>query len=469
MSQVKFPEAPLLIVDDEIHFLKSAEILLRSEGINNIELCNDSREVMGRMETGRYSMVLLDLMMPGIRGQELLGRISCEYPDIPVVILTASDDSETVVECMKAGAYDYLVKPVNDSRLLTIIRNGVQLLEMRQEREYFRESLSGKPLKQPELFNSIVTVNEKMHGNFQYAEAIGNTGFPVLITGETGTGKQLMAEIVHKLSGRSGNFVELNVAAEDPALIRDNLFGHEKGGFTSAHRERKGLIETAADGTLFLDEIGDLTLDMQVTLLKLIQDKRYFPIGSDREKLCNARFIFATNCNLEQMKDEGTFRKDLYYRLCSHHIHLPPLRERREDIPHIFEYYIDSYSRELGIETPDYSESLRRAVLNWDFHGNIRELQGMVADAVSRSREGRLSEVPFKKILDAAVEKRSTEVSDAPYEEWGWELDKFPTLKEAEEYLIKEALRRCDSNQTKAAQLLGVSRKTINQKLKVFK
>ncbi len=469
MSRVKFPEAPILIVDDEIHFLKSAEILLRSEGINNIELCNDSREVMGRMEKGSYSMVLLDLMMPGIRGQELLDLLSGEYPDIPVVILTASDDSETVVECMKAGAYDYLVKPVDDSRLLTIIRNGVQLQEMRQERRYLRESLSGKPLKNPSLFDSIVTINEKMHGNFQYAEAISVTGFPVLITGETGTGKQLMAEIVHKLSGRTGAFVELNIAAEDPALIRDNLFGHEKGGFTSAHKERKGLIETASEGTIFLDEIGDLTLDMQVTLLKLIQDKRYFSIGSDREKLCNARFIFATNCDLEKMKDEGTFRKDLYYRLCSHHIHLPPLRDRREDIPYIFEHYINSYSEELQIEPPGYSEDIRKALIKWNFPGNIRELQGMVADAVSRSSNGMLSEIPFEKLVESGVNREQMEVGDTPFEEWGWDMETFPTLKKAEEYLIKEALRRCENNQTRAAEMLGVSRKTINQKLKTFK
>ena len=342
MNKTKYPSLPVLLVDDEEQFLLSASFTLSSAGINNIVECQDSREVIQQLADQDFELIVLDMLMPYVSGSELLPKITQDYADIPVVIITAVTELETAVECMKSGAFDYLVKPVDDERLVTCIQRAIEFREMRNENTLLKQYLLSDRLEHPEAFSAIITQNNTMRSIFQYVEAIAGTSLPVLITGETGSGKELIARAIHDVCGRTGEFVPVNVAGVDDTLFSDTLFGHKRGGFTGADRDRKGLIEQASGGTLFLDEIGDLSLESQVKMLRLLQEGKYYPIGSDMPKLTDARMVVATNKDIDAMQRTGQFRKDLYYRLQAHHIHIPPLRERREDIDLLVEHFLQA-------------------------------------------------------------------------------------------------------------------------------
>jgi len=271
MSMVS-PEYPVLLVDDEEQFLLSAGFTLNSFGITNVVECADSRQVMSLLSDQQFSVIVLDINMPHIGGQELLQTISREYPNNSVIMLTAVNEVQSAVECMKEGALDYLVKPVNDDTLLTSIKRAIEFWRIRNENSLLKKYLLSDELEHPDIFNEIITKNSSMRSRFQYLEAISPTPLPVLITGETGTGKELFAIAIHKLSERRGEFVPVNVAGVDDTLFSDTLFGHKKGSFTGAIKDRRGLIEQAAGGTLFLDEIGDLSVESQVKLLRLLQE-----------------------------------------------------------------------------------------------------------------------------------------------------------------------------------------------------
>jgi len=286
----------------------------------------------------------------------------------------------------------------------------------------------------------------------------------VLVTGETGTGKELLALAIHRLSGRSGEFVPVNVAGLDDTLFSDTLFGHRKGGFTGADRDRPGLIERASGGTLFLDEIGDLAAQSQIKLLRLLQEGRYYPIGSDMQKASDARIVLATNRDIHTMQEKGEFRKDLYFRLRTHHIHLPPLRKRREDIPTLVDHFLSKAAESLGRNKPTPPKELRALLGTCEFPGNIRELEGMVFDAVSRHRSGVLSLDSFKEKLGDGGQGDE----DQPRRQEAKIVfsDSLPSLSEAEETLIDEALRRAQGNQSVAARMLGLSRRALNNRLR---
>ena len=307
-----------------------------------------------------------------------------------------------------------------------------------------------------------------MRSIFQYVEAIAKTILPVLITGETGVGKELIALAIHRLSRRKGEFVPVNVAGVDDNLFSDTLFGHKKGAFTGADRDRKGMIEQASGGTLFLDEIGDLSIQSQVKLLRLLQEGKYYPVGSDVAKLTDARILVATNKDIESMQEAGEFRKDLFYRLQAHHIHVPPLRERKEDISLLVGHFLEKASNELGRKKPTPPQGLFTLLLTYHFPGNIRELEGMVFDALSRHKSGVLS---MKSFSDKVAPKHPSPQESAQEvlvqaERMGVSFaEQLPTLKETEEMLIAEALRRSNGNQTIAAQMLGLTRRALNNRL----
>ncbi|MEJ2493194.1 MAG: sigma 54-interacting transcriptional regulator, partial [Ignavibacteriaceae bacterium] len=275
MAPMNYPGNPILIVDDEEHFLLSAELTLSSNGIKNIETCKDSTNVLEHLDKKRYSLVVLDINMPHLSGLDLLPAITSKYPDIPIIMITAVNDVDSAVFCMKEGALDYVVKPVDDTRLVTSVRRALELTEIRSENEMLKQSLLKTNIENPEIFDDIITNSASIESIFRYIEAISKTRLPVLITGETGTGKELFAQAIHKASGRKGELVTVNVAGVDDNLFSDTLFGHKKGAFTGAEIERKGLIEKAEGGTLFLDEIGDLSIESQVKLLRLLQDGNY--------------------------------------------------------------------------------------------------------------------------------------------------------------------------------------------------
>ncbi|RPI02690.1 MAG: sigma-54-dependent Fis family transcriptional regulator [Calditrichaeota bacterium] len=466
MNRNKYPELPVLLVDDEPDFLNSAEITLAADGITHVVTLSDSRQVEEFLLVNSVSMIALDLNMPFISGRQLLPKIVRNHPGIPVIVITAVNEVDAAVEAMKNGAFDYLLKPVDDSRLLTAVRRSLEMGEVRAENVKLKEYLLSRKLKHPELFASIITMSPMMHAIFQYVEAIARTSLPVLITGETGSGKELIARSIHDLSERRGEFVAENVAGLDDHLFSDTLFGHKRGAFTGADRDRPGLIERASGGTLFLDEIGDLAVETQVKLLRLLQEKQFYPLGSDMPKLSDARIVVATLQNLEELAKNGTFRKDLYYRLQSHHIHLPPLRERKEDIPLLVNHFLEKAAAELIKKIPAFPKELLILLKNYSFPGNIRELEGMIFDALSRHQSGILALEPFREKI--GIKSSQMLPSTQEVELNGFDLvfgDPLPNLKQVEELLIAEALRRADDNQTIAAQLLGLTRRALNNRL----
>lgn len=310
-----------------------------------------------------------------------------------------------------------------------------------------------------------------MHSIFQYAEAISRTPMPVLITGETGVGKELIGKAIHQLSRRTGLFVPIDVAGVDDRLFSDTLFGHRKGAFTGAEQSRKGLIEQAKGGTLFLDEIGDLSMESQIKLLRLLQEGKYYPLGSDTPSLTDARMIVATNREIESLMETGNFRKDLYYRLQTHHIHLPPLRERRDDIPLLVSHFLKKAAKTLDKKTPTPPRELFILLGAYHFPGNIRELEGMVFDAVSRHQKGVLSMESFRDRIGHAHTDTAHQTVEAGQGVKSADSGvifphPLPTLKETEQLLITEALERSKGNQTLAAELVGLSRRALYGRLK---
>jgi DNA-binding NtrC family response regulator len=471
MNPSAVPVNPILFVDDEEHFLLSVELTMSSNGITNIQTCRDSRNVMGLLAQQPYSLVVLDMNMPYVSGAELLPQIAGAYPATPVIIITAINDVESAVQSMKGGAFDYLVKPVDDTRLVSAVRRGLELTEMRNENEMLKQSLLREGTEHPEAFRDIVTRSPSMQALFKYIEAVAGTNLPILITGETGTGKELFAKAIHEVSGRTGDLVPVNVAGVDDDMFSDTLFGHKKGAFTGAGTDRRGLIEKADRGTLFLDEIGDLSIESQVKLLRLLQDGQYYALGSDTAKLSNARIVVATHRDIKTMAADNTFRHDLYFRLQSHHIDIPPLRERKGDLPYLVDRFLTRAAEELGKKKPTVPKELFTLLGTYSFPGNARELEGIIFDAESQHISGILSlESIRRKITENQPDRIVTVANQTALPSEAGDLVVFPgrvpTLKEAEEVVIEEALKRADKNQTIAAELLGISRRALNNRLR---
>ncbi|TNE70359.1 sigma-54-dependent Fis family transcriptional regulator [bacterium] len=461
---MKFPEVPILLVDDETEFLFSAELILKSERITNVQTCSDSRKVKDLMEKHDFSVVLFDMSMPYVSGFELLEYVTERFPHIPVIILTALQDVELAVNSMKLGAFEYILKPIQESALVGSIKRAIEHAEIKNENLRLKEKLLVGGVQHPENFVEIVTTDEKMHSLFSYIEAIAKTHLPVLVQGDTGVGKELFAQAIHKSSERKGELVAVNVAGVDDNMFSDTLFGHVKGAFTGADTNRKGLIEQAQNGTLFLDEIGDLSNESQVKLLRLIQENKYYPVGSDEPKVSNARIIVATHKDLNEMQKSKSFRSDLYYRLQSHKILIPALRERKADLEKLTEFLLEKASNALGKKKPTVPKALYTLLKNYSFPGNIRELEGIIVDAVSRHQGGVLSMDTFREKIDFVGEDVvvSEDVQHNEKVKFG---DVLPTLKEVEEQLIDEALKRSEGNQSIAANLIGLSRRALNNRL----
>ena len=468
MTESTYPHFPVMMVDDEAQAITSFEMTLRSANMNNFIRCHDSRDVMPLLSGQEIEVMLLDLRMPHISGEELLPMITADYPEIPVVVVTGSNDVDTAVKCMQHGAFDYILKPVEKSRLIGGVKRAVELRELQRENQLLKAHVLSDKLEKPEAFSEIITVSTSMRSIFQYIEAIANSPRPVLITGETGVGKELVAKAVHTLSNREGDFVPVNVAGLDDHVFADTLFGHKKGAFTDAREARNGLIERAAGGTLFLDEIGDLSTTSQVKLLRLLQEGEFFPLGSDVAKRSDARILVATNQDLDALQSTGKFRKDLYYRLCDHNIHIPRLRRRREDLPVLVEHFLEKASKTLDKKKPTPPVELITLLSTYHFPGNIRELESMIFDAVSSHTSGKLSMDLFKTHISKKHPISPADPADSPPEK-GTLISfshQLPTLKQIEQLLIDEALKRSNGNQSIAALSLGISRQALNKRLK---
>lgn len=467
----KYPSNPILLVDDEQVFLESCSLLLRSVGLNNLVLCQDSREAIVLLKNQNFEIVLLDINMPFISGREVLKIANHEFPDVPVIILTGVNEIDTAVEFMKNGAFDYMVKPVEESRLTSGVKRALEFRTMKQEYSLLKNYLLTDNLEHPEAFKEIISKNKMMHSIFQYIESIAKTSHPVLITGETGVGKEQIAKALHFLSECEGQFVPTNAAGLDDTVFPDTLFGHNKGAFTSADQHREGLIEQASDGTLFLDEIGDMTSASQIKLLRLLQNGEYYPLGADVPKITNARIVVSTNQDLRALQKEEKFRMDLYFRLRTHQIDIPPLRNRLDDLPLLVEHFIEKASSAQGKKKPAYPRELIALLKTYDFPGNIRELQNLIFDAVSRHKKGTLSVSIFREYIGKERKAGRNDVekdSDRSATYFPFTISQngiFPTLKETEQFLIEEAMKGAGHNQTTAAEMLGLSRSALNKRL----
>jgi len=468
MSASIYPMLPVVLMDDEIQALNSFETVLRSARINNCLQLQDSRELLPTLSTQEAEVILLDLLMPHMSGQQLLPMLTHDYPEIPVIVITAADDVETAVNCMQCGAFDYMVKPVEKNRLIACVSRAIEIRELQRENMRLRAHVLFDKLEHPEAFSEIVTNSNLMRSVFRYIEAISVSSQPVMITGETGVGKELAARSIHTLSKRASEFVSVNLSGLDENIFSDTLFGHKKGAFTGADTARRGLVEKASGGTLFLDEIGDLNGNMQVKLLRLLQEGEYFPLGSDIAKRSDARILVATNRDLQALRESGKFRKDLYFRLCSHHVHLPPLRERLEDLPLLVEHFLEMASADLAKKKPTPPDELIDLLSSYHFPGNVRELRSMVWDAVSNHKIGKLSLIVFKKHIRplSTVSGLDSEIQTSPPRNTINFSDRLPTLKQAENLLIAEAMRRSGANQAVAAMHLGISRQALNRRLR---
>jgi len=458
-----FPQIPVIITDDYVPFLETIKTLFEKNGINNIILCKDGNELEQVLKREQNGIILLDLTLPGTSGIELLNMIKAEYPNSVVIIVTANTDLHTAIECMKSGAFDYWTKSESKTKLVSIVKKSVEIQELRMENIALTHRLFSQQLENPEYFQDIITQQQEIINILLYSESIAKSSQTVMITGETGTGKEVIARAIHKASGREGKFVAVNVAGNDDMLFADTLFGHIKGAYAGAEQKRSGLIEEAAQGTLFLDEIGELSPNSQKTLLRLLESGEYYPIGSDTPMISNTRIIAATNKDPRKLDDPEVLRKDLYYRFRTHHIHLPPLRERKQDIPLLLDHFLTEACDEMEKKKPSIREDLIDLLESYQFPGNVRELKSMVYDAVSRHQSGKLGLQAFRDAMKKSYEySENTEETLSPVTF----ASALPTIKEATHLLIHEALERTKGNQAAAAQLLGISPQALSKRLK---
>jgi len=466
MPEVQYPAFGILLVDDEMPWLRSLSLTLEGPaGLTNLHLCQDSREALTALDEKNIGLVLLDLTMPHLSGEELLERIVTDYPHVRVIILSGMNQLETAVRCMRLGAFDYFVKTVEEERLADGVRRAVRMIELEQENLAIRSRLQRSRLDSPEVFSEIVTRHPDMRARFQYLEAVAPSSQPVMITGESGVGKELFARAIHQLSSNRGELVSVNVAGLDDNVFADTLFGHIRGAYTGAETLRKGMVEAASGGTLLLDEIGDLNTASQVKLLRLLQDGEYYPLGSDQPRKMSARVVVATHADLDKKIREGSFRRDLYYRLMAHHVHVPPLRDRKEDIPLLLEHFLHKSAVGLGKKVPTPPPELAVLLTTYSFPGNVRELEAMVHDAVTLHQGGILSMKTFAERIGGSIRDPRPGICPGeanPFDQ----MIELPSLQQAGKYLVEAALHRSAGNQSVAARLLGISQPALSKRLK---
>lgn len=436
----------ILFVDDEPSARHSVEWTLRSRGFEHVLTAGDGDEALRLLRQRSVSLLLLDLNMPRRGGEEVLAEVVELWPDLPVIIVTAVQDVGTAVRCMKLGAIDYLVKPVEPEQLVATLERTLAHSALLYESVRLREQFCADKLEKPESFAAIVGSDPAMLRLFAYLEAVSRGSHPVLVTGETGTGKELVARALHEASGRSGPFVAVDVAGLDDTMFSDTLFGHRSGAFTGAAGARRGLVEEAGAGTLFLDEIGDLDESSQVKLLRLLQEREYHALGSDQTRKLHARVVAATH------RDPSALRQDLYYRLRAYQVRVPPLRERLSDLPLLIDHFLQQAARDLGKKAPQLPAPLLVELERYGFPGNVRELQGIVFEAVAHHGSGLSPDGSFLAGLqdtrhrDGAAPTRAEIAFPYP----------LPTLRQIDRAAIVEALQRVGGDRSAAARMLDV-------------
>jgi two-component system response regulator PilR (NtrC family) len=439
--------ASLLIVDDEGSILDFLSLLFEGEDFA-VETARSAAEAQRALASKSYDLVLCDILMPDGNGLDLLREIKSAAPNTAVVMMTAFTSTKTAIEAMKLGAYDYVSKPFDVEELKIITQKALERAKLADENIYLR-----RELEQKYTFNNIIGKSASMQAIFSLVERIARTTSTVLIHGESGTGKELIARAIHFASPRAGRrFLSINCGALPENLLESELFGHERGAFTGAVREKKGLFQEADRGTLFLDEIGELTPPMQVKLLRALQQKMVRKVGGNQEETVDARVIAATNQNLENRLTTGEFREDLYYRINVLPIHLPPLRQRREDIPLLVDFFLQKYSRQMELPPRQISIEAMKLLESYDWPGNVRELENVVERALALSHSETIStrDLPVQLL---ANRRSNPDLVNLPEE--GLNLEAH--LEDIRAQLMTQALDRANGIQTQAAELLRMS------------
>ncbi len=444
----------ILVVDDDASMRRVIEFTLAEH--YQVRVAENGTQALESLATGPVDLVITDVRMPSMDGMELLRRVRQDFPEVVVILLTAYGSIDAAVEAVKSGAYDYLTKPFNPEELKLVVSKALEHRSVVEENQNLREAV-----RQIFSFENMIGASPKIRYVFETAARVAKTDSTLLIYGESGTGKELLARAIHLNSRRKDKpFVTINCAAIPPTLIESELFGHLRGAFTGAVAHKRGKMELADGGTLFLDEIAELPPELQVKLLRVVQEGELEKIGSLEPVRVDVRFIAATNRNLKKMIEDATFREDLYYRLAVVPIELPPLRERKEDIPALFEHFFRRCSEERDRPGMRYDSSILPRLMHYNWPGNIRELQNVIERMIVLAR----GETVGADDLPEPIHSVRPFVGNI----WLELPDTGINLEEVERALIHRALEKCDWNQTRAAKFLDISRKTLIYRMEKY-
>ncbi len=450
----------ILVADDEQSMREFLEIMLKKEGYK-VFLAPNGEEVVKMIEKDIFDLVLLDIRMPKLDGISALKKIKSVNPETIVIMITAYASADSAIQAMKEGAYDYITKPFKVDEIKLIIRNALEKKQLQNENRLLK-----KMVKERYHFDNIIGQSPKMLDLYDLLEKVSPTKTNILITGESGTGKELVAKAIHLNSPRRDKpFVTLNCGAIPESLIESELFGHMKGAFTDAIATKKGLFEVADEGTIFLDEISELPLLMQVKLLRVLQDKEFKRVGGTEDIRVDVRIISATNKDLEEEVREKRFREDLFYRLNVIQIKLPPLRERREDIPLLAEHFLKKYSTELNKNITKISPEALQILLQYDYPGNVRELQNIIERAVALETGIELSSKNLHSYLNEQPPVKKG-LFDLEIPKEGIDLERV--VEDLERTLLLKALDKTKGIKKKAAELLHINFRSMRYRLEKY-
>jgi DNA-binding NtrC family response regulator len=441
-------KATILVVEDEEKLRRVVELQLKGAGFD-VEQAGNVEDAMRLAD--RADVILTDLRLPGVSGLELLANLRRQDSHTPVVVMTAFGSIETAVEAMKAGAVDFLPKPFSLDHLMTVVNKALELRTLRDENRELRAELS-----QRYEFDNMVGHSEGMREIFSTITRVAPTRATVLLCGESGVGKDMIARAIHHHSPRADRpFVKINCTALPENLMESELFGYEKGAFTGANTSKPGKFEQADTGTVFLDEIGDVPASVQVKLLRILQEREFERLGSNKVKHIDVRVLAATNVDLRAALEQGTFREDLYYRLNVLPINIPPLRERKEDIPYLAGFFVKKLGKDLGSPVQSISDAAIERLLGYHWPGNVRELENVLERSMVLANGAVLEAGDVK--LDTAPAARFTVADNF--------LPEGTTLDQYEQSIIREALRRANGNKSQAARMLGLTRNALRYRL----
>ncbi len=452
--------AQILLVDDEPNNRDALSLLLTGAGYQ-VDAVGTGEEAIQILQQTPYAIVVTDLFLPGVSGIDILKKVKSEAPYTNVILITGNASAETAVEAMKEGAFDYITKPVDFEKLKILVAKAMEKSRLVAENLYLRQQLRGKY-----RFDNIIGHSPAMQQVFTRLEKIVHTDSTILILGESGTGKELVAKAIHfNGSRRNQPFIAINCGAIPSELLESELFGHVRGAFTGAVADKPGKFELANGGTVFLDEIGTMPAPLQMKLLRVLQEQEIERVGGSRRIKLDVRVISATNADLEKDVREGRFREDLYYRLNVIPIQLPPLRERREDIPLLVRHFLQKTCREMGRPLMSVTPKAMQALENHDWPGNVRELENVIERTVALTDGEQIDHpdlpqaIAGKASLDPATDTPSLRLPDA-----GIDMPAF--IADIERRLIRDALERADGIKARAAALLGINRTTLVEKIK---